>query len=420
MAKNSKWRTALLVLAGLVLVAGSFAWVFPRETAGVAGQHALPTLSLCALFLALALAAEWRLLRGLLAVLAITLVLGWNRSSTTSTSHFAGACLGFLVMLTIGRAFGTPRRLRFAMLAFLSGGMLALLLGLAGSSVRTETLMGSRLPVNVPAIKLRLAGLSSRGDVNPNALAAAVLLVAPLGVTVLVLRTGEKIDWLGLMPVAFTVVVTSAVILVICASRSAWIAIWLILVGLLVRGMRSWLCRIVTGAIVVAPLFVAASSVLFLSQEAFLQQASNLWTSAGNRAEIITQGVDRWRASPWLGIGVNEFRSVYRPKSAATDIVHAHNIFLQTALDVGAAGSAAYWGLLALLLVRATQAARGPSRAGRSAAVGSALCLVAISLFGLSDAVALGSKMGIFQWMAGGLVLAAWRVQSGSTEQSAQ
>ena len=33
--------------------------------------------------------------------------------------------------------------------------------------------------------------------------------------------------------------------------------------------------------------------------------------------------------------------------------------------------------------------------------MGSALCLVAVSLFGLSDAVPLGSKIGLFQWMAG-------------------
>lgn len=417
MTENTKSGTALLAAAAIVIVAGSFAWVFPRETATVAGHWVLPAVSLGALLLALGLAAEWHLLRGLVVVLAITLVLGWNRSSATSTSHFAGACLGLLVMAAIGRAVITPRRLRLAMLAFLSGGLVMLLLGLAGASVRTGTLLDSKLPVKPPAIQLGLVGLAG-GDVNANALAAAVLLVAPLGVSLLVLRTGDKTDWLGLLPLALAVVVTGAVTMAICHSRTAWIVVWLILVGLLVRGMRSWLSRIVTGATVLAPLFIATGSVLFLSQEVFVTEARAFWSSAHDRAEIMTQGVERWRGSPWLGIGLNEFRSVYQFHGG--DIAHAHNMVLQTALDVGAVGSTAYWGLLAFLLVRAGQSAKGLSRLGRSAAVGSALSLVAISLFGLSDAVPLGSKIGMFQWMAGGLILAAWRVQSEPTYQSAR
>jgi len=409
MTENPKRTGALLIAAAPVLVAGSVAWVFPSETAAVLGHWALPALSLSALFLALGLAIEWRGLRILLVVLATTLVLGWNRSSATSTSHFAGACLGLLLMLVVGRAVDTQRRMRLAMLTFLSTGMVMLFLGLAGASLQPGTPLVSMLPVKLPGIRLGLSGLAG-GDVNPNALAAAVLLVAPLAMSVLILGTREKTDWLGLLPLAFAVAAMGAVIMAISRSRTAWIAVWLILVGLLVRSVRSALSRFIVGAFVAAPLFVVSTNVVFLSQEEFAVEASHFWQTAHDRAEIMTQGLACWRQSPWLGVGLNEFRSMYKP--ADIDLAHAHNIFLQIALDVGAVGSAAYWGLMTFLFMRAGQAAKGPSGPGRSAAAGSAISLVAVILFGLLDAVPLGSKIGLFQWMTSGLILAAWRTRS--------
>jgi hypothetical protein len=388
---SPRWGTALLIAAAPVLVAGSLAWVFPREAAAFAGPRTLPILSLVSLLVALGLAIEWRVLGGLLLVLAITLVIGWNPSSSTSTTHFAGACLGLLAMLTIGRMADTPGRLKLAMMAFLGAGTAVLLLGLAGTSAATRTSQVVTLPSKLPTLQLGLVGLEASGSTNPNALAAAALLVAPLGIFALLLRTGEKTDWLGLLPIALASVVTAAMTLAFCRSRSAWIAVWLILVGLLVGGMRSWLSRVV------------------LSQEEFQKAAGNWWSSTRSRVPIMTQGLERLKEAPWFGIGLNEFRATYNTE--AGDVAHAHNIFLQTALDVGAVGSAAYWGVLTFLLVLAAQAARGLSKGSRSAAIGSAVSIMAVTLFGLLDAVPIGSKIGMFQWMAGGLILAARRTQ---------
>jgi O-antigen ligase len=406
---SPRWGTALLIAAAPVLVAGSLAWVFPREAAAFAGPRTLPILSLVSLLVALGLAIEWRVLGGLLLVLAITLVIGWNPSSSTSTTHFAGACLGLLAMLTIGRMADTPGRLKLAMMAFLGAGTAVLLLGLAGTSAATRTSQVVTLPSKLPTLQLGLVGLEASGSTNPNALAAAALLVAPLGIFALLLRTGEKTDWLGLLPIALASVVTAAMTLAFCRSRSAWIAVWLILVGLLVGGMRSWLSRVVVCVLVVAPLVVATSSVMVLSQEEFQKAAGNWWSSTRSRVPIMTQGLERLKEAPWFGIGLNEFRATYNTE--AGDVAHAHNIFLQTALDVGAVGSAAYWGVLTFLLVLAAQAARGLSKGSRSAAIGSAVSIMAVTLFGLLDAVPIGSKIGMFQWMAGGLILAARRTQ---------
>jgi O-antigen ligase len=289
--------------------------------------------------------------------------------------------------------------------------------GCAGAAARAGTLVETILGGRLPPLQLGLPGLAWDGDVNANALAAAALLIVPLGVSVLLLPTGERIDWFGLLPAGAIVVAVGAVILATSHSRSAAIAVWLTLVGLLVgrTGTRFW--RAVMGAAIVAPVFVATGSAVFLNNQAFLREAGGYWSSARGRAQIMSQGFERWKEHPWLGIGLNEFRRVYKPKEGdipqAADVVHVHNIVLQTALDIGTVGSVAYWGLLSLLFSRAAEAANGPSRLARAAAIGSTFSLITVHLFGLSDAVPLGAKIGLFQWAAAGLILAAWRVQCG-------
>ena len=151
-----------------------------------------------------------------------------------------------------------------------------------------------------------------------------------------------------------------------------------------------------------------------------MRDVNNGWVSARGRAQIMSQALDRLQQSPWLGIGLNEFRHVYAPRAGdlpqGEDVVHVHNMVVQTALDIGLVGSAAYWGILIVLWVRASQAARAVSTVARTAAVGSAFALVAVNLFGLTDAVTLGSKVGTLQWAAGGLILAAWQIRYVSSD----
>ena len=134
-------------------------------------------------------------------------------------------------------------------------------------------------------------------------------------------------------------------------------------------------------------------------------------SSALQRISIWRQGVDHLRESPWRGIGLNEFRYVYKSAGSAADIAHAHNIFLQIALDLGLVGLSFYVALIGTLLYRAERAARGPDLLARRIACGAGLALTAVHVFGLGDAISLGAKVGLFQWLGAGLVLAASRIQ---------
>lgn len=89
------------------------------------------------------------------------------------------------------------------------------------------------------------------------------------------------------------------------------------------------------------------------------------------------------------------------------EIVHAHNFILQTVLDLGLAGSLSVLALL-VLFVRAMASCwtRGDDEAGR---IGwnAGLAVLALQVFGLVDAIALGAKVGLVFWLSGGILVAA-------------
>jgi putative inorganic carbon (hco3(-)) transporter len=117
---------------------------------------------------------------------------------------------------------------------------------------------------------------------------------------------------------------------------------------------------------------------------------------------------------PFTGTGLGTFRQVVRRLyplnvSPTYDIAHAHNIFLQTALDVGIPGLIAY---LSLLLIAAALSWKIAQRDKtlRPFALGILASFAALHIYGLTDALALGSKTGLSFWVALGLLTAMFRL----------
>ncbi|MHB1417483.1 MAG: tetratricopeptide repeat protein, partial [Chloroflexota bacterium] len=125
------------------------------------------------------------------------------------------------------------------------------------------------------------------------------------------------------------------------------------------------------------------------------------------------------RDHPFTGIGLNTFDAVldgFYPVgglSLSGKFTHAHNIFLQTALDLGLPGLIGFLGLCLgtayvgwrSALGRAAANVLSPAR--RAAVVGLLAGLLAYLLFGLTDAIALGAKPTVLLWLMLGLVVAA-------------
>ena len=372
--------------------------------------------TLAAFVMAIGLLGPSRLLRLFAGVFALTALMGWMQvpTSAPALSHVAGLGVGLLVMSIAASWCTTENRLALGVGLFLVSGLAVLAIGLVGTTVTTPYFISDESVSWLPQVELGLSGLDDN-KVNPNALGGTALLVAPLGAALIFFRSRTLGAALAVRSLAGLLSIMACFVILVTHSWSTWIAVGLLLVVLILRIGARWSWRLMAVGILVTVLVAVAVSLWSLDRSGFEGFVTDAGTSAYGRIEFWSQGIEQLKSSPWLGIGLNDFRHVYeRPVPWASGIGHVHNIFLQTALDLGLFGLMAYVGLVVMLLLRADQASRGPSAlAGRTAA-GAGLCLVAVHAFGLADAISLGAKVGVFQWLAAGLVLAAWQLQQES------
>ena len=382
----------------------------------------VPGAALVAFVLAIGLLSPRRLLRLFVGVLALTALMAWMQVQTSQAalSHVAGLGVGLLVMSFAASWCTTENRLELAVGLFLVSGLAVLALGLVGTTIETPYFISDELVSWLPNVDLGPSGLGLRGldddtRVNQNALGGTALLVGPLGAALVFLRGQTLVAALAVRCLAGLLTIMASFVILVTHSWSTWITVGLALVVLIFRIGARWSWRLVAVGIPITVLVAVAVSLWSSDRTGFERFVTDAGASAYDRIDMWRQGIEQFKSSPWLGIGLNEYRRVYEPAVPwGGDIAHVHNIFLQTALDLGLFGLMAYVGLVGMLLLRADQASRGPSAlAGRTAA-GAGLSLVAVHVFGLGDAISLGAKVGVFQWLAAGLILAAWQLQEKS------
>jgi putative inorganic carbon (HCO3(-)) transporter len=348
-------------------------------------------------------------------VLSLMALIGWVMAADQldSVNHFCGLALGLLAMGVVGSWCTTRQRFALGVLAYVLSGALAMGIGSRSTTpVHTsKSLFGDTTSTSEPANPLPLPSLHAHESVNRNALAATAMMVLPVAVAV----AAPAGRWL-VLPVAWRLVglLTAAgglVVVVFMQSRSAWLSA---LVIFWMWGRR--LVRVRWWALAGALAFVAApAAVVFVWGEH--PRVLEAFAAVESRFVIWEQALQALRPSPWVGIGFDYFRySGYSPVLVWPDIIvgtpHAHNIFLQTALDVGLIGLAAYVAVMVDVFRRGWRiaSATGGDFWIRRVGIGATLSLVTVHVYGLLDAVALGAKVGVFQWLACGLVLAAWQL----------
>lgn len=128
------------------------------------------------------------------------------------------------------------------------------------------------------------------------------------------------------------------------------------------------------------------------------------------RREVWPWGVQALRDFPLTGTGLGTFRVVVQrlypiAMPPTVDIAHAHNQFLQVGLDMGLVGLVAYGALLLVSTAVAWQAARRSARL-RPITLGLLAGLVALHVYGVTDALAPGAKPGVLLWTGLGLLTA--------------
>ena len=260
--------------------------------------------------------------------------------------------------------------------------------------------------------------------VHPNQLAGLITLFLPLLVSLLFAPPAELAVWPRRLALLAATLWT-AWILLLTQSRGGWIAA---LAGLVVLAVlwaltlpksrtRSVLRLALVGLVAAAILLIfriGPETIWGLWANPPQETAVGTLTTLNFRKELWPWAVTAISDFPLTGVGLGAFRLVaFRlyplPFSPQFDIGHAHNVFLQTALDVGLPGLAVYLAILLVALVVGWQVARS-DLGYRAISLGILAGLVAHHVYGLADTLALGSKPGLVFWLLLGLLAAAHRL----------
>lgn len=260
---------------------------------------------------------------------------------------------------------------------------------------------------------------------HTNQLAATIIMFWPLLLSLLIGRR-----WLEWPKFIWLAVVTTAVfttgILILTQSRSSWVAA-LISLGVILflwsylspassqrRSLRSLLGVLII-SLFVAVMLIGPRELQTWWLEPPGDSIVGSLSSLNLRQEIWPWALTAIHDFPFTGVGLGAFRQVgprLYPLSlpADYDIGHAHNIFLQVALDFGLIGLVAYMGVLFASGAMAWQILRQDAQK-RPFAIGLLASLIALHIFGLADTLAPGAKPGILFWYNIGLITSLFHQQ---------
>ena len=394
--------SALLLMAGPMILLSSTLWPIGAAFA------------LIAIGTSVATRRNHGLPRDEFAVLSL-LILGIIGTIVVSTDWLASLprVLGLLFAAAVYvavRSFVRATEQATGILTLLSGVGLAIgLVGLVGTDWRLEySKVALFLPFYDRLPRLISSVPSSQGTIpgfHPNEVAAICALLVPIAFTVAGLgwkriAAHQKYGWwIGIL--AFGSIMVLLLYIVLSVSRAAWVSLTL---GLVVAAIMYWRKR---GVFLVALLGLAATGGWFwlgqtIDIRGLLTTTDFLWTAESwgrpTRYQMWGRAVTLIGEHPLFGIGPNMFPQVAGFElTVPGSVPHAHNMYLQVALDFGLLGLGMFVVMLltAIKQVRTYASTEGPLRLIRAGLAGS---LVVYLVFGLVDAVAVGAKPTFIPW----------------------
>jgi putative inorganic carbon (HCO3(-)) transporter len=295
-------------------------------------------------------------------------------------------------------------------LRLLVWGMLAVGLGLALLAVFGVDWETGGFPLLPAALYERLRALLS-DTANPNVMAGYLALILPLGLAWLTFAW-RSTGWLPRFGLALAILAMAG-ILFLTRSRGAWLACGAALVALVALRWR-WGWLLVPLALLSAGLVVYAFG---------LARVMDVVTTGGaisgieGRVEIWSRAIYMIQDFPFTGIGMGSFMRVadllypfFLAEPGTID--HAHNLFLQVAVDLGLPGLIAWLSVFGVVALSAWRVYRLGRRVqnGWVAALGAGLLAsqLALAVHGLTDAVTWGMvRPAPLVWALWGLAAAA-------------
>jgi putative inorganic carbon (HCO3(-)) transporter len=321
--------------------------------------------------------------------------------------------LGLATFRVLVLSVYSRRTLVWGLVVFFAVGTCILALGALSTDWPFKVVLLWPLVLRLPSHLIMLPGTDD-WTINVNQLAGATLLYLPLLIALAPGWWRARRRWMALLALAGAGVVTA--LLLLTQSRSGWIGsaaggLALVVLAGLTSRRPAWLYA----SIVLLVLFLVVlggASIALVPQRLDVLWPSDTGLSAlSSRAEIWSRALSAIHDLPFTGSGLGAFRRVvyllYPLFSIGpeVDIAHAHNMFLQVALDVGLPGLIAYLALVWLAGVVAWQAVRqGPSPLVRAVALGLISGMIGLHIYGITDALPLGSELSIAFWLVLGLL----------------
>ena len=367
-----------------------------------------------------------------------------------SLSEVSNMILAFAAFFVVAREARRPNGFAGFLALFLAAGLTIAVFSLINTTWSTKIGFLASLTAHFPP---RLVGSIGIGQpFNPNQMAGSLLWVAPMFLclpiglaTMAHARPGAPVSRfahlarLGLIALLLLTALPVLADLLLTQSRGAYIAFALVLPVLLFLALPRRGRWIMALTLLVAT--IAAAIFLWQRRDTIAPQlglsldpatasapapgadstAQGLDTLNG-RMEIWSRALYGIEDFPFTGMGMNSFRRVVHLlyplflTSPDSDIAHAHNEFLQAALDLGLPGMIAFgalylvaaWMLRRIWLAADTLTHSPPLGYSppltRALTLGLGGGLFAHFIFGLTDAVALGALPGVLFWMLLGLI----------------
>jgi len=407
---------ALLVVPGL--------WII----AGLAGREPLPRTPLNAT---------------LLVMFIMVLVSTWATFDIAfSLPKIAGMVLGIGVFYAFVNYGQRARGWYLCLGVFLAAGLGVAALGLVGTQWTAK--FGFLVPIT-SRLPRAISGLpGAETGFRPNEVAGALLWVLPT----LILLTGlllirprdAVVGWgqrfvIAAIPILVVATLSVASVLLLTQSRGGYIGLGLtamVLVFIALPSEGRWLFGSLMLFMLIGGVAVLQYQGNLILQSLFdggnaLSPTSMLDTLEG-RAEVWSRAIYGIQDFPFTGMGMNTFRRVVHVLyplfliGPDVDFGHAHNEFLQVALDLGIPGLMAFLALYigAFWILRemwgkvqsqeTISSTFHSPRVVRMLVLGLGGGLLAHMVYGLTDAVALGAKPSILFWMLLGLVAGLYQM----------
>lgn len=338
-----------------------------------------------------------------------------------SLPKITGVLWGISAFYAVVNAAGTPQHLRWiwaTMLLLIAAFSGLILIGTDwGNKVALLEQIGARLPLVVRGLPGADAGF------HPAEVGGTLTWIVFLPMAAIVGAWPHRrsprvaallIGLVGLSGLLFTA-------LALTQSRSAWLGF---VAG---AAVLLWLAGHRGRVILIGAALAGLLAAILLGPDQLwsvspVQATGDDWGAVFNpgisdRVEIWSRAIYGIQDFSFTGMGLGTFRYVMPvlyplfTVSPDVDLGHAHNEWLQAGVDLGVTGIIAFVALQGLSCVLAYRAFHRPLPAGgRWLMAGVLAGLVAHSLFGLTDAVALGAKPGIFFWLLLALTAVVWRL----------